>query len=94
MILKNFYVFTLLLSSVLFMQSTIADELNMTPVGNSPSAASVPTHGLSMESVLQRFGEPVSRLPAVGEPPITRWNYPDFTVYFEHQLVIHSVKHR
>ncbi len=94
MILKNFYVFSLLLTSVLFMQSTIADEMNMTSVGNSPSAASRPAHGISMATVLQRFGEPDSRIPAVGEPPITRWNYADFTVYFEHNLVIHSVMHR
>jgi len=94
MILKNFYVFFLLLSSVLFMQSTTADELNINTVGDSPSAVSRPAHGASMDSVLQRFGEPVSRLPAIGEPPITRWNYPEFTVYFEHQLVIHSVMHR
>jgi hypothetical protein len=44
-----------------------------------------------MEKVEAQFGAPSERLPAVGEPPITRWKYPGFEVYFEHQLVIHTV---
>jgi len=27
----------------------------------------------------------------VGKPPISRWEYPGFVVYFEHEHVIHSV---
>lgn len=54
-----------------------------------------PTRGQSMASVQQRFGEPVQRYAARGEPPISRWEYPGFMVYFEHSHVIHSViKHR
>jgi hypothetical protein len=30
-------------------------------------------------------------VPAVGEPPISRWEYTGYTVYFEHDLVLHSV---
>ncbi|MEW7978495.1 MAG: hypothetical protein G8D28_06820 [gamma proteobacterium symbiont of Phacoides pectinatus] len=41
-----------------------------------------------------RFGEPDQQLPWVGEPPISRWVYPDFTVYFEKEYVINSVVHR
>ena len=40
-------------------------------------------------------GEQVRRArdqgPAVGNPPISRWEYPGFVVYFEHEHVIHSV---
>lgn len=57
------------------------------------AATGVPTRGQSMDAVLQHFGEPESRLPAVGSPPITRWIYPGFTVYFEHRWTIHSVRH-
>ena len=46
-----------------------------------------------MAQVESRWGTPQSRLQAVGDPPITRWIYGDFTVYFEHNLVIHSVRH-
>lgn len=51
----------------------------------------VPGRGMSMETVLNRFGEPSERVPAVGTPPITRWVYSNFTVYFESEFVIHSV---
>ena len=53
-----------------------------------------PRSGLSMQQVEAKFGSPSNRAPAVGEPPITRWVYGDFTVYFEHDRVIHSVAHR
>ena len=45
-----------------------------------------------MDGVLKQSGEPDKRFDPVGEPPITRWAYPKFTIYFEHQAVIHSVK--
>jgi hypothetical protein len=53
-----------------------------------------PNNGESMTQVQQSFGEPVERAAAVGEPPITRWRYAEFTVYFEHDRVIHAVAHR
>ena len=70
--------------------SVQADELT-TPPAPSASQANVPARGASMEKVEAQFGAPTERLPAVGEPPITRWKYPGFEVYFEHQLVIHTV---
>jgi len=68
---------------------TRADELKMTPAPQP--AADRPTRGMSMEKVEAKFGAPAKRVPAVGEPPITRWEYPGFVVYFEHHLVLHSV---
>jgi hypothetical protein len=53
----------------------------------------LPGNGLTMAEVEQRFGSPTERAPAVGEPPITRWTYDDYSVYFEHELVIESVLH-
>jgi hypothetical protein len=47
-----------------------------------------------MDAVRARFGEPEKELPWVGEPPITRWVYADFTVYFENEYVINTVVHR
>jgi hypothetical protein len=55
------------------------------------SATSRPKSGMTMASVEATYGAPTQRHGAVGEPPITRWDYPDFSVYFEHELVIHSV---
>ena len=55
------------------------------------SEVTTPTRGMSMEQVTTHFGAPASKVPAVGTPPISRWEYPGFVVYFEHQHVIHSV---
>ena len=56
-------------------------------------------HGLTQAQVIARFGEPEKRhapVPARGEhptPPITRWDYPDFSVYFEKTIALHRVDH-
>ena len=50
-----------------------------------------PVRGTSMESVQATFGTPTNQQAAVGDPPIARWNYPGFAVYFEYDLVIHAV---
>jgi hypothetical protein len=55
------------------------------------SASSRPKPGSTMTTVEAQFGAPTQRLPAVGEPPITRWEYPGFTVVFEHDRVLHTV---
>lgn len=56
-----------------------------------PSSHLRPTRGASMATVEARFGAPSLQQSAVGEPPITRWDYPGFVVFFEHDRVIHSV---
>jgi hypothetical protein len=53
--------------------------------------AGVPTRGLTMAQGERGFGAPANRLNAIGQPPITRWVYPSFVVYFEHNIVIHAV---
>ena len=47
-----------------------------------------------MVSVEMKFGSPESRFAPVGDPPISRWSYPAFMVYFEHNRVIHTVVRR
>ena len=58
---------------------------------NSPEGVPRPVRGMTMETVLARFGEPQKRLPAVGDPPITRWIYERFTVHFEGNITLHAV---
>lgn len=53
-----------------------------------------PAQGNTMADVEARFGKPQSVIEAVGQPPITRWVYDGFTVYFEGDRVLHSVIHR
>ena len=55
------------------------------------SSVATPTRGMTMDQVSSKFGAPVSKVPAVGSPPISRWEYPGFVVYFEAEHVIHSV---
>ncbi|HEX2791478.1 MAG TPA: hypothetical protein VHN17_13685 [Steroidobacteraceae bacterium] len=50
-----------------------------------------PSRGMTMHSVEVKFGAPHQRHEAVGEPPISRWDYPGFTVFFEKDRVIHAV---
>jgi hypothetical protein len=44
-----------------------------------------------MSQVEARFGAPTTRHAAVGDPPITRWDYPQFSVFFEYDKVLHAV---
>jgi hypothetical protein len=50
-----------------------------------------PEYGMRMAQVEQRYGAPQTRGPAVGQPPITRWEYQHYTVYVEGDRVVHSV---
>ena len=50
-----------------------------------------PARGSTMTTVESKFGAPVTRHATVGQPPITRWDYPSFSVFFEHDRVIHAV---
>ena len=68
--------------------AAIADTLEMAP---APQAREVVPRGLSMAQVEARYGAPAQRISAVGDPPISRWVYPQFVVYFAGQYVIHAV---
>lgn len=75
-----------------------ADRLLMEGLGQEPpnntEGLPRPARGMSMDTVIERFGQPTQRLPAVGDPPITRWVYDGYTVYFEDQHTITSVVQR
>ena len=50
--------------------------------------------GLSMQSVRAKWGEPRAKRGAIGDPPISRWDYPNYGVYFEYDHVVHAVQKR
>jgi hypothetical protein len=54
-------------------------------------AATLPVAGVTMGEVEGQYGQPTERKDPVGRPPITRWVYPAFTVYFENDRVISAV---
>ena len=80
----------LLLSALATATPALAETLS-TDTGNPAAAGDRPNRGSSMATVQGRFGEPTNRHATVGQPPITRWDYPQFSVYFEHDRVLHSV---
>lgn len=55
------------------------------------SSVQTPKRGSTMADVEKHFGAPVEKHPTVGQPPITRWDYNGFSVFFEHDRVIHAV---
>lgn len=55
------------------------------------SSVATPKRGSTMTEVEKHFGAPVEKHATVGQPPITRWDYNGFSVFFEHDRVIHAV---
>lgn len=68
----------------------LAETLS-TETGNPAASGGQPNRGSTMAAVQGRFGEPTQRHATIGNPPITRWDYPQFSVYFEHDRVLHAV---
>jgi hypothetical protein len=56
-----------------------------------PSNVNRPARGSTMTTVEAKFGAPQARHDAVGIPPITRWDYAGFSVFFEKDRVIDAV---
>ena len=77
----------LLFSAAVDAETIAVDNTITVKEPNVPS----PARGMTMEQVESKFGQPTSKVPAVGKPPITRWDYPGFAVYFEFNHVVHSV---
>lgn len=57
----------------------------------------LPSKGQSMATVLRDYGQPKRQhepRPKTGswpKPPITRWDYAAFSVFFENETVVHTV---
>ena len=51
----------------------------------------LPVNGMSQADVRARFGDPEQAYAPVGDPPITRWDYDRWSVYFEYDLVLFTV---
>jgi hypothetical protein len=75
---------------VLVAASTFAQE-TPTPMPAPTTPVEKPARGTDMAAVRAKFGTPTQETPAVGQPPITRWEYPGYVVFFEHDKVLHTV---
>ncbi|VAW91866.1 hypothetical protein MNBD_GAMMA22-1549 [hydrothermal vent metagenome] len=84
----------ILVSSVIALllsfQPVNAETVQM-PNNSSSVSIEIPSRGMTMNGVEEHFGEPEAKKDAIGEPPITVWQYSNYTVYFEYKNVIHTV---
>jgi hypothetical protein len=83
-----------LIATAIHINYSIAEEIRI-PIGEQAKtqpAIDMPTKGMSKERVKSLFGEPLEDVPAKGQPPISRWRYQEFTVYFDSNTVIHCVR--
>lgn len=83
-----------LVGFITHLPASIAEEIRI-PIGEQAKDQpyiDMPKKGMSKERVKTLFGEPLEEVPAKGQPPISRWKYQEFTVYFDSNTVIHCVR--
>ncbi len=89
---------TLLLTTSILLVPLIT-QAKVSNIGNQVSVTqtiNIPQRGNNMKKVLHQYGKAKRITQSKGKvtkkwPRITRWEYGRFTVYFEKQLVLHTV---
>lgn len=86
--------FALTAAPLMFPTTAHAESLRMKV--KQEQRMNLPTRGMTMDQVKRAFGAPLKVLPTRGgsskfQPPIHRWEYAKYIVYFEYKHVIHSV---
>ena len=74
---------------VLIVEEVTTEEARRAP--RPETDRRVPTRGMDKNNVRNVFGEPAQEHAPVGDPPITRWDYSGYSVFFEYDKVLHSV---
>ena len=87
---------SILAACLMFASVAHADTFDVRKNVRHGAAGDLPRRGLSMAQVERQYGAPVEKMPTAGgdaprHPPINRWRYNGYTVYFERNRVIHSV---
>ncbi|MBL4782295.1 MAG: hypothetical protein JKX92_08640 [Porticoccaceae bacterium] len=85
--------FAVIFSTTLLAQVAFAEVIKI-PVGAQAvekQGLALPRNGQSRDGVETQFGAPQAMNDAVGEPPISSWQYRDYIVYFEYDHVLHTV---
>jgi hypothetical protein len=78
---------------VLAIGQALADTLVVDGIDAGQSTGH-PARGATKASVQSEWGEPRGRQGPIGEPPISRWEYEQFIVFFERDRVLHTVAKR
>ena len=84
--------FVLAFMLTLTFQAVNADVLLIEEVRQA-GRMELPKNGQKKATVEAKFGTPLEKQPAVGDPPISNWKYDTYSVYFEHDLVLFTVLH-
>lgn len=71
----------------------LIEAMQQAPANNAQGLLR-PSRGQSMSTVETRFGRPNAVNGPIGDPPISRWDYPGYSVYFEYDRVLDTVVHR
>jgi uncharacterized protein YcfL len=74
--MKKYNIIVLLLL-ITIAKSSHADILIIDRI-NQQQVFDTPARGITMNQVLSQFGEPKLKKAAIGEPPITEWQYENF----------------
>ncbi len=93
-ILGNLIKVGLMSTFIAISPTLVAESVSLSEARQSDQNIQTPKNGLKKENVEAMYGAPVQRVSAVGEPPISKWVYQEFTVYFEHDIVLHAVVHK
>ena len=93
---KNLLMMCLPLVAATFAVQADSVEMPAETPAAAPAPTTLPARGVNMKAVSQQFGAPSKKYAAVGggratHPPITRWDYPGFSVFFERSRVIKAV---
>lgn len=81
-----------LLAPAMFTNQVLAEDLK-TAIGEQGNhSIFIPERGLTQQEVSGMFGSPKRTTQVVGKPPISTWHYEMFSVYFEDDQVIHTVR--
>jgi hypothetical protein len=78
----------------LLMPVTLSADVLLIEEVRQAGRMEVPQNGMTTSDVRARFGDPVKEHGAVGDPPITRWEYERWSVYFEYKVVLFTVLHK
>lgn len=79
-------------------EEPVPEVVVITQASAPASSPVLPGKGMSKSSVIAQYGQPREQRAPVGggsphQPPITRWDYEGYSVFFEHSHVVDTVVH-
>lgn len=93
---NTFFIVTLLAASAAHADVLTLPQAPAETRAPATTLPAMPARGTLMQTVRQQLGEPLKRYTPVGggtpqHPPITRWDYAGYSIFFENGHVIHTV---